>query len=105
MTGLQGRYKTIKQLVEHLEDHPESLKSVATDGTVKSLKYELIKTEAKRYHLLLYDPVVLQEYTDNDVSFDGTFDATPKVKEVKQLVTMMGKKYNVVRIHLTQLKK
>lgn len=85
--------------MEHLSDHPEELTIIASDGTVKNLQYELIKTEKSSYHLLLYDPETIKNFTDDDIGFDGTFDATPKIKEVAQLVTMMGKKYNVVRIH------
>lgn len=98
ITGLEGTYKTIKDLVAHLDDHPEDLRVVSKDGTVKCLQYELIQTEKKTYHLLLYDPKTMENFTDDDVSFDGTFDVTPKIKQVKQLLTMMGKKYNVVRL-------
>lgn len=98
-TGLEGTYSSIKKLVEHLGNHPEDLISVASDGTRKKLQYEMIKTENKTYHLLLYDPETMNEFTDHETGLDGTFDTTPRIKEVKQILTIMRKKYNVVRIN------
>lgn len=94
--GLEGSYKSVYQLNKHLELYPEDLTSTAKDGTLKTLQHKMIISSSATCHMLLYDPELMNQFTDNEVKVDGTFDSVTQVKGVQQLVTIMGTKYNVV---------
>lgn len=94
ISGVEETYKSVTELAEHLQNHPEDLTIISKDGTVKQLQFKLVKSKGN--HLILYDPEMIHNFNEHTVQVDGTFDAVPKVKKVTQLVTLMSKKYNVV---------
>lgn len=95
--NLKDSYKNIFEFAQHVEEHPETLTYTDSNNQEKSLKGKLIKSSATgKHHYLLYDPELLDQFEDCETQVDGTFFSCPKIKGVKQMVTIMAKKYNEV---------
>lgn len=43
--------------------------------------------------------MILNEFNDNEDFIEGTFKSCPNIKGVAQLLTVMGRKNNKVKIH------
>ena len=57
----------------------------------------LLESSSQSHHVILYDEKLVHDFNDNnDMFIDGTFRICPDVKGVKQVLTIMCKKYNVV---------
>lgn len=94
---LKDSYKNIFDFAQHVEEHPETLTYTDKNEQNKGLKGKLIKSSATgKHHHLLYDPELMDQFEECETHFDGTFFSCPKIKGVKQLVTIMAKKNNEV---------
>lgn len=59
-----------------------------------------ISDDEGNVHLLMYDPELANEFLNvSHVVIDGTFQTTPRVRGVYQLVAVLGVKYDHVRSH------
>lgn len=62
----------------------------------KELQYKLIKSSSKSYHVIIYDPELVEQFDEHEIFCDGTFDVRPKISNCNQVLTILARKYNVV---------
>ena len=98
-SNIKRRYSSIRALYEHIVQYPYLLKFKVGEEII-SFDVVLINSSTKTDHLLIYNSQLLSELNNNnDIFVDATFDSTPNVGNVHQLLTIMSKKYNIVSIH------
>lgn len=95
-TYLQSRYKSIKELGEYLQAHPEELESPRQDGGKFKINGKLIESSSKGHSYLLSDEELMSQSTSNETFWDGTFDCRPKIAGAQQVITIMSKIEEVV---------
>lgn len=100
-TVVKKMYPSVKEFGEHLEQHPKSLEFEFGEGDERrTLKIEakLLRSSAKYYHIAMYDPDLVKEFSSNDHFGDGTFSIRPDVEGCVQVFVVLAKKYCVVSI-------
>lgn len=95
-TSVKGKYSSIVEFYEALQENPNDLKFKRKDGTESILEAKLIKSSSKTHHLALFDKTLVNGLLDTDVFSDATFSICPAVGGVKQIFVVMGKKCNIV---------
>lgn len=99
--GLKSSYNSIKEFADHVKEHPEALSFVGEDKVERRLEGVLItsstdKRAKKKYHYLMFDEKLFDQFGETTMHVDGTFFVRPKIKGVNQLFTIMATKYNEV---------
>lgn len=91
-----------------MDENPESLDyDVRFDKDVRkrTLKYEIIKVD-KKEHLILYDEDFITAVRDSRKWFlDATFAVVPKIRGVRQFLTIMAEKYGKVYVKIDSIVK
>lgn len=92
--------KTVEEFGTYLES-PEGKAFLkyhdpAGNETTSEFTSAIVK-EGENTHIILYDKQFLEKMKDGRVGqADGTFNARPKLRKVRQLLTVMVRKYNRV---------
>lgn len=89
-----GNFKKAK--ADFVNDGKTSYKKKASH--LKKLRFKLVKSSSASHHIILYDPVLMAEFSDHEIFVDGTFDVRPKVSKCSQVLTILARKYDVVSI-------
>ena len=93
---IQRKYSSIQAFHNHIKKYPDILEMKNGDDIDKISAY-LLESSSQSHHVILYDEKLVHDFNDNnDMFIDGTFRICPDVKGVKQVLTIMCKKYNVV---------
>lgn len=95
-TVISRKYESLQEFSKFCDEHPEALSYLSEDGQRRQLLTRSTSSSSKSYHILLYDPEVLEQFEDHEVFIDGTFDAEPKINGCNQLVTILATKFNTV---------
>ena len=86
----------MKAFEEHLRKFPELLEYKENDSIIK-ISAHLVESSSQGSHLILYDSKLVDEFkAETDIFVDGTFKVCPDIDGVTQMLTMLGKKYNIV---------
>lgn len=95
-TVIDNKYDNLKQFGEYITEHPDDLSYETNDGITRKIKAKVFNSSSKSYHVLFYDDELMNKFTRDEIFIDGTFDARPQIKQVNQLLTILGTKYNMV---------
>ena len=94
------QYSSIKALHDHLKKEPYLLTYKINDQEA-SVETVLIASSSKTNHLLIFDKELVNKFdNENDMFVDGTFKVKPNVQDAYQLLTIMCKKHDTVRLNL-----
>lgn len=96
--SFSGTYDNLRSLGEFLEKNPENL-SYKSDGKTSAIKIKVVNSSSKHTHIIFYDEKLLNEFTDEENWLDATFRSRPNVRGTAQLMTIMGRKNNKVRLY------
>lgn len=95
-TVLKNKYETLQEFGEYASSNPDKLSYTTRDGVARKIRAEVFRSSSKSYHVLLYDPELLDKFTVEEIFVDGTFDARPQIKHLNQLLTILATKFNTV---------
>ena len=99
-SNLKNKYDSIKKFGADLLEYSGKIKSIY-DRKFSNLEVINFSSSSKSDHVLLYDKNLVDNFKDGEEMFvDGTFRIRPKVKGVKQILTIMSKKNHIVRIFI-----
>ena len=95
---MKAKYSSIQAFAQHLEDFLSLLEYIEGNNELK-ISAHLLKSSSESNHLILYDESVMEQFQDEcDIYVDCTFKICPDIKGVQQILTIMGKKHNIVSI-------
>lgn len=93
---IKNKYENLQEFGEYVTSYPDKLGYTTKDGIHRKIMARHFNSSSASNHVLLYDPELMEYFTDDEIFVDGTFDALPRIGKVNQLLTILGTKYNVV---------
>lgn len=86
----------MKDFQDSIDENPEILTG-DRGGKKVSITSKLLKSSTHGTQLVLYDKDLMNEFDgETDAQVDATFNIVPKIKGVKQMLTILGKKHDIV---------
>lgn len=95
--NMRRYYRDIEEFGKYLDENPGEV-TTPKDSTEKAIKHRLLQSSSGSNHILFWDDRLLEEFTTEELFIDGTFKSRPNIKGVAQLLTILGRKNNVVSI-------
>ena len=95
---VENKYENLQTFGKFVTSNPDKLSYVTKDGITRKITAKVFNSSSKSHHVLLYDSELLEKFTNDEIFVDGTFDARPQIKQVNQLLTILGTKYNTVSL-------
>lgn len=89
------KLKTMTEFSDFLVANPESLTYFGSSEGKTAMQVKVVKS-SKHEHIIFYDEELLKKFTNNENFMDGTFHSRAAVKGCTQLLTIMGRKNNIV---------
>ena len=83
---LKYDYSSVNSFFEDLQTQPQ-------------VQSSLLSSTSRGLHIVIYDQELIDQFNNyNDLFIDATFKALPKVKGITQMLTIMAKKFDIVRM-------
>lgn len=92
---LDNKYNSLNDFAQFVSENPHAL-TYEKNGKKRSLEATVLQSSSKSKNVFLFDRELTEQFTDQEVYVDGTFDAVPQIKGVHQLLVVHATKYNVV---------
>lgn len=85
-------YSTLEQLEKDLEKIGNEIEDIDEEGHKTIIRFKMLYSPVtNRKHLFFYDPDFIKRFKRHEIFLDGTFKSKPNIKDLKQILTIMGK--------------
>lgn len=94
---IKYKYNSLDEFYEEYKKDPKLLTFKDSNNEEISVEATLVTSSSKKKHLILYDKDLMKEFDqNNEMGADASYNWAPSIKGVKQVFTIMMKKYDRV---------